>query len=173
MSKLKAVFLDRDGIINIDKRYLYTIEDFEFVPGIIDILKYLQKRSFLLFIITNQSGINRGFYTHDDFHKLTQWMCNKLSEKDILISKIEYCPHQPSDNCNCRKPKTGMIENILKEFNIDLENSWLIGDKNSDIECAINIGISNTILFDNGKYDINNIAKYTIYDIKKIKEIIC
>jgi len=166
----KAIFLDRDGVINKEKDYLYKIEDFEFIDGVFDSLKYLQDLGYKLFIITNQSGIGRGYYTKDDFNTLTRWMLNEFLKKDITIEQVEYCPHTPKDNCNCRKPKTLMIENILKNYNIDLKNSWLIGDKSSDIQCAINAGIKNSIQVQTGhNFDIKD-SKATLV-LKSIKEI--
>lgn len=170
----KAIFLDRDGVINIDKSYVYKIDDFEFVPKIFDILKYLQDLDYLLFIITNQSGIGRGYYAEEDFLKLNNWMINELEKENIFISQVEFCPHHPIENCICRKPKTGMIENILKNYDLDLSNSWLIGDKLTDIECARNAKIKNTIMIDNNIFDIKNISKfeYKCKDINFIKNII-
>jgi len=157
MKKQKAIFLDRDGVINIEKDYLYKIEDFEFISGVIEAMKYFQEKGYLLFVITNQSGIGRNYYTEDDFNTLTSWMQEVLKKQNILISQVEFCPHTPNDNCTCRKPLTGMIDNILKNFNIDLENSWLIGDKNSDILCAKNANIKNTIQVKSGhKFDNSN-----------------
>lgn len=166
----KAIFLDRDGVINIEKEYLYKIEEFEFIDGVIDALRYLQDLGYLLFVITNQSGIGRGYYKKEDYLKLTHWMIDTLDEYGICISQVEYCPHTPDDTCHCRKPKTGMIENIQKNYEIDFDNSWLIGDKNSDIECAINAGIKNTIQVQSGHkfetshatYIINSLTKDTI-----------
>ena len=129
LSKTKAIFLDRDGVINIEKEYLYKIEDFEFINGVFDSLLYLQQKGFLLFIITNQSGINRGYYTKDDFDILTSWMIKEFLLRNITISSLEFCPHRQNENCICRKPNTLMIDNILKSYNIDRNNSWLIGDK--------------------------------------------
>ncbi len=146
----KAIFLDRDGVINIEKNYLYKIEDFEFVEGTFKTLIYLQNLGYKLFIITNQSGIGRGYYTLNDFNKLTSWMLEEFDKNSINISQVELCPHSPNDGCNCRKPKTGMIDNILKNYQIDLENSWLIGDKSSDIQCAKNANIKNTIQVKSG-----------------------
>lgn len=172
--KKKAIFLDRDGVINIEKNYLYKIEDFEFISGVFKSLKYLQNIGYELFIITNQSGINRGYYTTDDFSKLTSWMLNQLSQNNIKIQKVEFCPHTPDENCNCRKPKTKMIDNILKNYNIDLDSSWLIGDKASDISCAKNAGIKNTIQVQSGhKFDTSE-ASFIIKDLnyEDIKNII-
>ncbi len=146
----KAIFLDRDGVINVEKDYVYKIEEFEFIEGLFEALRELQKSGFLLFIITNQSGIGRGYYTVKDFEVLTSWMLNEFKKEGIKISQVEFCPHSPNEVCECRKPKTGMINAILKNFNIDLENSWLIGDKEADIKCAITAKIKNTIQVKSG-----------------------
>jgi len=170
----KAIFLDRDGVINIEKNYLYKIEDFEFVDGVFDALTYLQDKGYLLFIITNQSGIARGYYSLEDFNTLTKWMNDEFKQRDITISQVELCPHGPNDNCKCRKPKTLMIENILKNYNIDLEKSWLIGDKLSDIRCAQNANIQNTIQVKSGHVfnENDSIANFILNSIKDIKTII-
>jgi D-glycero-D-manno-heptose 1,7-bisphosphate phosphatase len=173
MIKQKAIFLDRDGVINKEKNYLYKIEDFEFIDGVMDALYYLSKKNYLLFIITNQSGINRQYYNQDDFITLTTWMISELQKNNIIISQIEYCPHTPNDNCTCRKPKTGMIDNILSNYNIDLEQSYLIGDKNSDIQCAKNSDIKNTIQVKSGnKFDTSYadfiIDTLNVHNISKI-----
>lgn len=170
----KAIFLDRDGVINIEKNYLYKIEDFEFVEGTFESLKYLQELGYILFVITNQSGVDRGYYSLEDFNKLTDWMISEFRTQNILIAQVELCPHTPNDNCNCRKPKTGMIDNILKSHKIDLENSWLIGDKSSDIECAKNANIKNTIQVKSG-HDFdekNSEANFVCDSIKDLPKII-
>ena len=172
MSKLRAVFLDRDGVINLDNGYVNSINDFIFTPNIMDILAYLQNKGFLLFIITNQSGIARGYYKKEDFHVLTNWMLQILSKNGITISQVEFCPHLESDNCQCRKPKTGMIDNILKNYDIDLKNSWLIGDKMSDIECGINAGVANMILIDKHTTNCHCQVK-VIGNISQIKDLVC
>lgn len=166
----KAIFLDRDGVINIDNNYVYKISDFEFVPDIFDILKYLQDLDYLLFIITNQSGIGRGYYTKEDFFELNNWMMNEFKKENIFISQVEFCPHHPIENCKCRKPKTGMIESILGNYDLDLLNSWLIGDRLSDIECAKKAGIKNTIRIDNQMFGINKILEFD-YECKSINFI--
>ena len=138
----KAIFLDRDGTINVEKHYLYKIEDFEFLPGAIDALKKLQGAGFLLVILTNQSGIARGYYSEEDFLKLNTWMLEEFKRHDVLISKVYYCPHLPDasiekyrETCECRKPKLGMFEQAIIEHKIDLGRSFAIGDKLRD--CAI------------------------------------
>lgn len=139
-----ALFLDRDGVINIEKNYLYRIDQFEFVDGIFDICNYFQKRGYLIVIITNQSGIARGIYSEDDFEKLTNWMLDRFLEKGIKIHGVEYCPHHPEfdGECKCRKPKPGMILSLAERLDIDLSKSVLVGDKISDIEAGRNSGIA-------------------------------
>ncbi len=141
--KRKALFLDRDGTINIEKNYVYKIEDFEFIDGIFELIKSYQKNGFQIFIITNQAGIARGFYTEDDYAKLTQWMLGQFKIRGIEITETYYCPHHPeiTGKCNCRKPSPGMILKAIEEFNIDPEKSVLIGDKKSDILAGENAGI--------------------------------
>ncbi len=145
MQKNRALFLDRDGIINVDHGYVYKIEDFEFTEGIFELLELFTKRGYLLFIVTNQSGIGRGYYTHKEFKTLTDWMVKTLHENGIDIKEVQHCPHKPDKNCHCRKPNVGMIENILTHYDIDLKRSWMIGDKQSDIDLAHNAYIGSTI----------------------------
>ncbi len=172
--KQKAIFLDRDGVINVEKDYLYKIEDFEFIDGLFDALRYLKSLGFLFFVITNQSGIGRGYYTIEDFDRLTQWMKQRFAEENIIISQVEFCPHAPEVDCECRKPKIGMIQNIARNFQIDFENSWLIGDKESDIQCAINSGIANTIQVRSGHTFDKSQATFVIdmLDFNSISKII-
>ena len=141
----KALFLDRDGIINVDHGYVSKIEDFEFSKGIFKITKLFQEAGYRLFVITNQSGIGRGYYTEADFQILTEWMIRKFAERGIVIDELFYCPHTPKEFCRCRKPNIGMIEACLSKYPISLKESWMIGDKESDIELAHNAGIENTI----------------------------
>jgi len=139
----KAVFLDRDGVVNVEKNYVYKIEDFEFMPGIFDLCKKYQQEGYLLFIITNQAGIVRGYYTEEQFLTLTDWMIKQFEERGILITKVYFCPHHPdfTGECECRKPNPGMILQAAKEFDIDLSESILVGDKESDIEAGKRAGI--------------------------------
>lgn len=145
--KSKALFLDRDGTINIEKDYVYKIEDFEFLPGIFELIKKYQDNGFLIIIITNQSGIARGFYTDKDFKILNDWMIQSFKSEGIKISKVYYCPHHPkiTGDCSCRKPKPGMINQAIEEFNIDRVNSVLIGDKKRDILAGQNAEIGKNL----------------------------
>lgn len=146
----KALFLDRDGVINVEKEYLYKIEDFEFIDGIFELCQFYQNLGYMIFVVTNQSGIARGYYTEDDFNLLTQWMLEEFRKNEITVTKVYHCPHYPkiSGKCSCRKPEPGMLLDAQKEFDIDLTRSLMIGDKERDIEAALNAGIKETYLFD-------------------------
>lgn len=139
---VKAVFLDRDGTINVDKNYLYKIEDFEFLPGVIDGLRLLQEHGFLLIVVTNQSGIARGYFTENEYNTLNDWIINELEKNGVRITLTLYCPHHPSakvlkyrKNCDCRKPKIGLYKKAIDLFDIDISSSYVIGDKIRD--CSI------------------------------------
>jgi D-glycero-D-manno-heptose 1,7-bisphosphate phosphatase len=154
----KALFLDRDGVVNKEKNYLYKIEDFEFIDGVFETCKYFQDKDYLTVIITNQAGIAREKYTENDFEKLTDWMTEEFEKRNIKISKVYHCPHHPdfSGECECRKPNIGMLLEAQKYFDIDLSQSILVGDKNSDIEAGIKAGIGRNYLINTGhKIDKN------------------
>ena len=162
----KAIFLDRDGIINVDHSYVYEKENFEFCEGIFETLQYFLSLDYLLFVVTNQSGIGRGYYSEEDFEKLTSWMLDVFTCKEIKIQKVYHCPHNPDEGCKCRKPATAMFEKAKKEFNIDMQNSWMIGDKSSDIQAGINANISNTIFIN------SSTCKEASYSVKSILDTI-
>ncbi len=138
----RAVFLDRDGTINVEKNYLYKIEDFEFLPGVVNGLRLLQDAGYKLIVITNQSGIGRGYYTEEDYKNLNDWMIDELKKYGVVIDAVYYCPHLPDAKvekyrkiCNCRKPAIGLYDEAIKDFDIDVSHSWAIGDKIRD--CGI------------------------------------
>jgi len=139
MKKRKAIFLDRDGTLNYDQGYVHKIEDYKLLPGVIEGLKLLQP-SFIFIIITNQSGIGKGLYSWADFSIFHGCLITDLLDNGIKIEKTYVCPHIADDGCNCRKPSTLNIEKCVKEYKIDLKNSWVIGDHPSDIQLGINAG---------------------------------
>lgn len=146
--KSLALFLDRDGVVNKEINYVNRIEDFNFVDDIFNLCKYFQRAGYKIFIITNQAGISRGYYTENDFLNLTSWMVNRFLENGIDITKVYYCPHHPeiTGPCDCRKPNPGMIKQAEIEFDIDVSNSILIGDNISDIMAGKNAGVGLNIL---------------------------
>ena len=145
----KVLFLDRDGVINVEKDYLYKIEDFEFIDGIIDLCHYYEQNGYMIIVVTNQSGIAREYYTEADFSELTHWMINEFENNAVHISKVYHCPHHPSisGKCSCRKPNPGMLHQAAEEFDIDFSKSIIVGDKERDIEAGINAGVLQSYLF--------------------------
>lgn len=145
--KQKALFLDRDGTINVEKKYVYKAEDFEFQPGIFDLIRRYTKQGYLIFIITNQSGIARGLYSEKDYLQLTDWMLGEFEKRGIKIEKVYHCPHHPeiTGPCLCRKPNPGMILEAIKSFNIDPKQSVLIGDAERDLEAGRRAGIGKNL----------------------------
>ena len=141
----RAVFLDRDGVINEDTGYIPRPESFVIRPGVIDALAEIQRLGYLLVVITNQSGIGRGYYTADDYQQVTQHMLAELASGGVTLAGVYYCPHTADDGCQCRKPAAGMILQAAREHGIDLSQSWLVGDKSSDIEAACRAGIRQTL----------------------------
>jgi histidinol-phosphate phosphatase family domain/HAD-superfamily hydrolase, subfamily IIIA len=139
----KALFIDRDGVINIDKGHVFLKEDFEFSPGIFVLCRKYSDAGFLIIVITNQAGIAKGIYTEKDFLKLTEWMTGEFKKNGIIISKVYFCPHHPdiTGSCDCRKPKPGMILKAKEEFDLDLSESVLIGDMENDLQAGRNAGI--------------------------------
>lgn len=128
----KFVFLDRDGTINVDYGYVFQKEKLTFLPGVIEGLKLLSNKGFKFIIITNQSGIERGLFTEEQFLDFEKYLEEKLADNNIYIEKTYYCPHY-MQNCDCRKPKTGLFYKAQKDFNIDFSNSYVIGDRERDL----------------------------------------
>lgn len=142
---MRVVFLDRDGVINRDTGYTHKIEEFEFLPRVKEALRAFLAKGYKLIIATNQSGIGRGYYNHKDFEKLTEWMLDTLACEGIEILEVYYCPHAPNEACECRKPHPLFIEEAVKTFGVDVAHSWMMGDKESDVEFGHNGGVFNTV----------------------------
>ncbi|MFC2090763.1 D-glycero-alpha-D-manno-heptose-1,7-bisphosphate 7-phosphatase [Bacteroidota bacterium] len=143
----KAIFFDRDGVINNPKKhyYVFTEADFFLNKGVIESMKVLQEKDYLLIVITNQGGISKGKYSKTDVEKVHAYMINQLDAHGVFLSEVYYCPHHTKvENCLCRKPKSLMLEKAIARFDIDPEQSWFIGDKKTDIEAGKSAGV-NTI----------------------------
>ncbi len=145
----KAIFLDRDGTINVEKDYLHKIEDFEFETGALEALKIFQELGYIVVVVTNQSGIARGYYTETDLKKLNDYMSIKVKEYGGNIVECYYCPHhsekgleQYKIKCNCRKPEAGMLIDAIARYDIDVEKSYMVGDKVSDIKAGEKVKVT-------------------------------
>ncbi len=153
-----AVFLDRDGVINVDKHYVHTIDEFEFIEHAVDAMRLMKQKGYELIVVTNQAGIAKGLYTEQEFLDFTQWFDWSLIDQGVQLDDILYCPHHIDAvvekykcDCDCRKPKPGMILDAAKTHNIDLAKSYLVGDRVSDILAGIAAGIPNNYLVRSGK----------------------
>jgi D-glycero-D-manno-heptose 1,7-bisphosphate phosphatase len=143
-----ALFLDRDGVINVDIDYLHRPEDCRFIPGIFDLVQAANHAGYRVFVVTNQAGIARGIYSEQTFHAFTDWMIGEFARSNALIDKVYYCPHHPGAGmgaykmqCGCRKPQPGMMLQARDEFQIDMGRSIMVGDHRSDIQAAQAAGI--------------------------------
>jgi D-glycero-D-manno-heptose 1,7-bisphosphate phosphatase len=152
-----AAFIDRDGVINVEKGYVHRIEDFEFLPGAIEGLKLLQAIGYKLVVVTNQAGIARGKYSEAEYQRLTSHMRHLLNDAGVSLSGVYHCPHHPTaglgelgQQCDCRKPKPGMLLLAASELDLDLKSSVLVGDKESDIEAGRAAGVSACVLVCSG-----------------------
>lgn len=140
----KALFLDRDGVINIDKKYVHKRSDFEFCEGIFELCLFFLQKSYEIFVITNQSGIARGYYTQKDFENLSAFMCEEFAKRGVKISHIYHCPHL--EGCQCRKPQPGMLLKAQKDFDLNLKESFFIGDNLSDMQAGFAAGVGRLFL---------------------------
>ena len=153
-NKRRALFLDRDGVINVDHGYVYRQEQFEFIDGIFDLCRKAAELNYLVFVTTNQAGIGRGYYTEQQFHELTDWMCQEFLAQGVRIEKVYFCPFHPEHGLGeykresiFRKPGPGMILEAAREYALDLAASVLVGDKKTDIEAGITAGVGCNVLY--------------------------
>jgi D-glycero-D-manno-heptose 1,7-bisphosphate phosphatase len=156
----KALFLDRDGVINIERGYVHRRESFEFIPGIFELCRAAQSLGYMLVVATNQAGIARGYYSESDFEDLTAWMTDQFAEKEVSLTRVYYCPYHPvfgvgryKYDSPDRKPNPGMLLRAQIDLGLDLGSSILIGDKLSDIQagCAAGVGMSILLSSEDGK----------------------
>ncbi len=179
-AKRPAIFLDRDGVLNVDKGYAFSVSDLLIPADVPSTLAALKKLGFLLVVISNQSGIARGYYTFSDvhvFHDALQMELNRIAA--VKVDTFFICPHHPDgiieelrQTCQCRKPGTKMIFDAVRDFNIDLEKSYLVGDKPTDIECAIRAGIPGIQIVAEAKYGRHPNATAYINTFSEILSVI-
>ncbi len=157
-NKVPAIFLDRDGTLNVDHGYVHEIDHFQFIDGVIEALQQLKKMGFALVVVTNQSGIARGMFSEDQFMQLTEWMDWSLADRDVDLDGIYFCPHHPDatveayrQQCDCRKPQPGMLLAAQEELHIDMAASYMVGDKLEDMQAAQAAGVGKKVLVRSGK----------------------
>ena len=168
-NRQRAIFLDRDGTMNVSKGFISNAEDLELIPGTIEAIKAINKSGALAIVITNQPVIARGECSFEELHNIHNKLKTLLGEKGAFVDDIFYCPHHPDKgfegevpelkfDCECRKPKTGMIDEAVKKYNIDLSKSYMVGDSTMDLELARNAGVKSVLVDtgfagNDGKYD--------------------
>lgn len=157
-----ALFLDRDGVINLEKNYVFQIEDVEFVPGIFELAGLAKAKGYKVIVVTNQSGIARGFYSESQFLKLMAWMRSEFERNASGIDAVYHCPFHPihgighyKKDSDLRKPKPGMILQAQAEHSLDLKNSFMIGDRISDMQAGLAAGVGHNFLLSKGSKGIN------------------
>ena len=185
-NKQRAIFIDRDGTMNVSKGFISKADDLELIPGTIDAIKAINKSGALAIVITNQPVIARGECSFEELHNIHNKLKTLLGEKGAFVDDIFYCPHHPDKgfegevpelkfDCECRKPKTGMIDEAVKKYNIDLSKSYMLGDSTMDLETARNAGVKSVLVDtgfagNDGKYDRNcDIEAKNLFDaVEKI-----
>lgn len=148
-----ALLLDRDGVINVNHGYVHQAKDCEFIDGIFELCLSAQKKGYLIIIVTNQSGIARGYYSQAQFHAFSRWIENQFWQRGIKVQHTYHCPHHPKMEgalgfeCCCRKPRPGMVTQAQRQFRLNLSKSLLVGDSLSDMRCAQIAGVGKAIHF--------------------------
>ncbi len=170
MSLHKALFLDRDGVVNEEYEYVHKEKDFDFIPGIFELVEAAQEKGYKVIIITNQAGIGRGFYTEEHFLGLMDWV-----QEQLPFDKVYYCPNHPEyglgkyrTSCNDRKPAPGMFLKARDEMGIDLAASIMVGDRETDMQAAKNAGVGKKILFNPQDLNVNTIADRSVSQLEQV-----
>ena len=176
-SKNKAVFLDRDGTLIVDKIYSCKIGEIEILPGVIEGLRNLQSKGYLLIVITNQSGIARGIFTENELLEFNFYLTKFFDEQGIHLTKVYYCPHHPKGslhkytvNCDCRKPRTKLFWDAVREYNIELNESYAVGDRLRDCSICFESLCKGIVIGDNSMN--YNCYKGSIYKCNNFKEAV-
>ena len=164
---MKTIFIDRDGVINKDPggwtkyNYVAKWDEFLFIDGAIEALKKLKEAGYRIYLVSNQGGISKGYFTQEDLDEVNEKMLSEIEKGGGKIDELYYCPHHDKDNCNCRKPKTGLIEQAMKKADFDLKNTFIIGDSIRDIEAGKRMGMK-TIFVLSGKTPVSETKSWAI-----------
>lgn len=163
----KAIFLDRDGTLIFDHGYIKDPNKVELLPDVVEAIDIFLKEGFLIFIVTNQSGVGRGMMTIEDVKTVNEKLIQVLGNNKI--KEILVCPHSPKENCECRKPKTKLVDIVIRNYKISSAGSYSVGDKDSDKELGFNLGGTGIKLGENGLNTLLDVAKYISKTSKKGK----
>ncbi len=166
----KILFLDRDGVVNMDKNFVFRIEDVVFVEGIFQLCNYFEEQNYQIVIVTNQSGIARGLFSEQEFYAVMSFIMEEFKRHAIDVLACVHCPHGPDDNCKCRKPLPGLFTQALRQFNIEAENCISIGDRERDIEAALAAGISQNYLLQDPQMNTGHFFGSIV--VKSLDEIV-
>ena len=146
----KAIFLDRDGVINKERKdYVKSIEEFQILDGVLESIKMLKEKGFVVIVITNQSAINRGLVTIETLNKIHNYFQKFLKENNTFVDDFYFCPHRPDENCQCRKPNPGMLIKAVRDYDIDMNQSFMIGNSLTDVQAAQKAGCKGILLNQN------------------------
>lgn len=166
----KAIFLDRDGTINVEVDYLHECDKLSFLPGAVEALQLLQKKGYKLIVITNQSGVGRGYFSMEDVDKVNNYMAELLSKEGVLIEDFYCCPHVEADHCPCRKPQPYLYQKAAKEHQIDFTQSYMVGDKYTDIQAAFELDCGYGMVLSGHSIDEKILQKYEGHVYKDLLE---
>lgn len=156
----KAIFLDRDGTINVEVNFLHECDKVAFIDGVVEALRILKSMGYKLIVISNQSGVGRGYFTINDVNEVNQYINDSLTKLGAGLDAFYVCPHAPSDSCRCRKPGLALYLEAIKDFDIDVAQSFLVGDKESDILAADELGCRYGLLLSGHDIDESIKKKY-------------
>ncbi|WP_036003205.1 D-glycero-beta-D-manno-heptose 1,7-bisphosphate 7-phosphatase [Paraburkholderia caribensis] len=174
-AKKRALFLDRDGVINVDVGYLHRKEDCVFLPGIFELVRRARRAGFDVFVVTNQAGVARGYYTEETFAGFTEWMLEQFADEGAPITQVYYCPHHPDAGtggyriaCDCRKPQPGMLLRAAREHDVDLTESVMVGDSLTDMQAARAAGVAHRFLLGEAPQIFNHDDHMLISELSEV-----
>lgn len=166
----KAIFLDRDGTINVDKGYVHRIEDLQFIENVPEAIGMMKQLGYLVIVLSNQSGVARGYFGEQEVEQLHQFMNEQLAQYGTGIDKFYYCPHHPDGivdvyrkKCACRKPANGMLLQALKEYRIDPKESWVVGDRERDLFMQCDLPIKRVLLGNNNVQSLSYLTRKSLW----------
>jgi D-glycero-D-manno-heptose 1,7-bisphosphate phosphatase len=169
---MKAFFLDRDGTLIVNKHYLSTPLGIRFLPCVFEVLRLILSKGYRLFLVTNQSGIKRGYYSKDRIEIIHREIVLRLAQEKVFFTDISYCEHHPSERCPCRKPGTLMIKRLLRQYDINLSDSYFVGDRKEDILLGKEFNMKTILITNNNLFNMEVVPDYFISSFCELPQII-